>query len=955
MDHPASSTKVERGRQSTSADAPQAESAPVDTVRQYDMLPQLLSQAWHEYQEQRFQEARDLFLEVAESSKTESRDNARLGLAYTYLKLDRQDKAIDLLENLVREHYKTEETLPALINILLSREEWKRAAALLQQQSASRSEKLSAAAARRFLYEQFPGDFDLAARLAWSAFRQKEYEQSTTLFKELLSRFPASEDYLLGAAFSLQKLGKDEQALQQLENFQAPLSAKARKTRDDLYVSLNRKAADAENQQEAHALLQRAVQAGSKNPVLLAHYGWSCYERADYPCATDTFTQLTQSYPDNEDYLLGLGYALQASGQNEQAIRRLKNFQGTLSNKANELLTNLYSTEGQQAFEAGKYEKARHYFGQALGRTPHDVDLRESYGWACFRLENFGCAQMEFEQLLRENPGTEKYMTGLVSSLQKQGENKEALAVIEQHPAIRSPAIAEQQVNLYRSMGNTAYKEQDFAVAEKYLTRATQLAPDDEETKLLLLWTRHHMGNSSGLISYLQDNFDSQGSPETAKTVIGLLEAQDMKEEENQFLEKLAQSEDPSLKILAAESIYREVGPLAAAQVYNAPETCYQGCDAVQVHAVPFFRSKKGDNGLSRLDVYGVSTRLAVPWPNANIWSLRLTPFQLSYDNDKDQPYSGQYYKMLQQPNMPFQKNDDTFDVWDIQAGWYHEGRRSYDLRVGMTPENGPIASAPTFSLHISDKKWKLHFEHQPVRESVLSWIGMEDPYSDKVWGRVLRSGLSGGYSFDLPGPYWLYLDAEYYSYNGKDVEGNYSLHSSLSTGRTDQWQIFNRSIGAFLSAAGFDRNSDFYTFGHGGYYSPEFMLVTGPFVSLKTSECKNFWLSGHLSAGYSYRQTEDAPHYHQTHTDPLSLSRSASHDFSGEYQGDSSSGMGVNAQLKGLMRLNDNWFFGGLASVENSNDYLDYKAALVLSYSFSKNRTFCGTERFFDSLMSLF
>jgi predicted Zn-dependent protease len=108
------------------------------------------------------------------------------------------------------------------------------------------------------------------------------------------------------------------------------------------------------------------------------------------------------------------------------------------------------------------------------------------------------------------------------------------------------------------------------------------------------------------------------------------------------------------------------------------------------------------------------------------------------------------------------------------------------------------------------------------VAESVVSFAGAADNLTNRVWGGVNKTGGQLGLYSPLTGDFALYASLGYYSYAGTNVADNASNNQSASL----IYSLLNSdsqavSLSARLSRASFQQNQNWFTFGHGGYYSP--------------------------------------------------------------------------------------------------------------------------------------
>lgn len=74
--------------------------------------------------------------------------------------------------------------------------------------------------------------------------------------------------------------------------------------------------------------------------------------------------------------------------------------------------------------------------------------------------------------------------------------------------------------------------------------------------------------------------------------------------------------------------------------------------------------------------------------------------------------------------------------------------------------------------------------------------------------------------------------------------------------------------------------------------------------------------------------------------------------EYSDKYEGNSESKFIVDAEFAGMYYLGRNWFVGGRAGVNNSSDFREVTAGLVLRYSFGKGHSLCRPDKTVDDMM---
>ncbi|MCK8784318.1 cellulose synthase subunit BcsC-related outer membrane protein [Roseomonas sp. NAR14] len=158
--------------------------------------------------------------------------------------------------------------------------------------------------------------------------------------------------------------------------------------------------------------------------------------------------------------------------------------------------------------------------------------------------------------------------------------------------------------------------------------------------------------------------------------------------------------------------------------------------------------------------------------------------------------------------------------------------RPNFSLDIGTTPLGfrrddmgggrnivGGIEAAPALT---SNLRLRLTGERRAVTDSLLSWAGQREPVSGLNWGAVSRNG--GRAQLELTtGPVTTYIGGGYSAIDGENVRDN----AVIQAGAGAAWTVFRRrndelTAGADLVYFAYDNNQRAFTFGNGGYFSPQ-------------------------------------------------------------------------------------------------------------------------------------
>lgn len=236
---------------------------------------------------------------------------------------------------------------------------------------------------------------------------------------------------------------------------------------------------------------------------------------------------------------------------------------------------------------------------------------------------------------------------------------------------------------------------------------------------------------------------------------------------------------------------------------------------------------------------------------------------------------------------------------------------------------------------------YSLTLSRRPHTGSLLSYAGAKDPVTNTAWGGVTNTGL-GLYMSTTLKDFNVSTMASYGLLRGKNVLNNDRLylraaidHDVYSTDDT----ILN--VGLNANYTRHSNNQAYYTFGHGGYYSPQSSLSFSLPVELIGREDL---LSYQLRLNLSYSRTsEDAAVFYPTAPglQALAAAAAAAGLFptgypQAIYGGGTGGGYGYGVRAAAEYRLTPNFAFGGRFNMERSAYYAPNSLLFYLRYMFN-------------------
>jgi hypothetical protein len=380
--------------------------------------------------------------------------------------------------------------------------------------------------------------------------------------------------------------------------------------------------------------------------------------------------------------------------------------------------------------------------------------------------------------------------------------------------------------------------------------------------------------------------------------------------------------------------------PVTAAQLDRSPDRCYLNADSPRMEAFLYYRSKQGDGKFGDIEETALPITFVYPTALGNQWSASVTPKYLSGNSGPSNPQAGRYYRFLDGAAKK-QDLEDSLFVVQPDVGFAMEGQLHTDIHIGSTPFNGPVDPTPTFEIRVSAPDWYVDVHRCNVKDSILSYVGQKDPYGNDEWGRVTRNGIEAGKTWPLGGKWWVSGSAGFDYYMGDSVWDNQAVHLDTAVGRTLLFDRDEFSYGLFLTAQHFRRNSDFYTYGHGGYYSPDLMTMVGPLVRYRTAICRDYWFDVQASAGWLHQRLGSSPFYPLFDGDTAGFTPAAAADANGKYDSDTDNKLGINLRLQGMKMITPYLAAGGFASVNNSADSTEWTAGIGIQIFFDPQNLF--------------
>jgi tetratricopeptide (TPR) repeat protein len=279
-----------------------------------------------------------------------------------------------------------------------------------------------------------------------------------------------------------------------------------------------------------------------------------------------------------------------------------------------------------------------------------------------------------------------------------------------------------------------------------------------------------------------------------------------------------------------------------------------------------------------------------------------------------------------------------------LAAGYDFNGAdNSWRADIGSSPLGFTVGNVLGGFLYRHDfysSSLTAEVSRRPVTSSVVSYAGARDPVTGETWGGVVRSGLNVRGAQDV-GRVTLFASLGYGALTGHNVETNHDFKIRAGV----DWPALVRpdqrfTSGLVLNYWRYDNNQHFYTFGNGGYYSPQKYVSLSIPLDWTGRHGRWAWqLEG--SVGRSFTREDEAPFF-PTRPDLQreAAARMAAADLGSPYFGYGTGG-GFSYTVAGALeyRLTSHWVAGTRFKIDRSHDYAPNLGTIYLRYFFSEQR----------------
>ncbi|MGK4386658.1 cellulose synthase subunit BcsC-related outer membrane protein [Ectopseudomonas oleovorans] len=236
--------------------------------------------------------------------------------------------------------------------------------------------------------------------------------------------------------------------------------------------------------------------------------------------------------------------------------------------------------------------------------------------------------------------------------------------------------------------------------------------------------------------------------------------------------------------------------------------------------------------------------------------------------------------------------------------------------------------------------RYSVELSRRAVTDSLVSFAGARDARTGVEWGGVTANGGRAQLSYD-DGEIGVYGYGALHALTGNNVKAN--TRAELGSGI--YWYLLNDdsrmlTAGLSLTGIGYENNQNNFTYGNGGYFSPQnFFSLAVPLSWAQRTERWTYALRG--SVGIQHIKQDSAPYFPndkdvQRNLEQVSATAAAlGVDIPTRFDGSSSTGIGYSLYGAAEYRLGRNFSLGGELGINNAQDYRQWNGGMYLRYMF--------------------
>jgi tetratricopeptide (TPR) repeat protein len=553
------------------------------------------------------------------------------------------------------------------------------------------------------------------------------------------------------------------------------------------------------------------------------------------------------------------------------------------------------------------YKRAKKVALEGLKIFPDDKTLLEVLGWSCYNLKDYKCAKTSFNYARALAPDDEKAKLGLAYTYLNLKETDKLEPLLNELEQSKNPKILEGVSNIYYSLGR--YKD-----AQRVIDRYESLSSVESNKKLPLFKEQKKI---------TKPQFPKTDNQRELPYILDLLNENPNKRIYVSNKKEVSDTVQPveTEKLSRLDLIYKKKREL--------PGNQYKGSDSIEglkkkiklaiqnytsyLSAGVKIRSKSGTSGKNKLSDVSPFIKLNYFFNENLSFNIGAYFTNLSSGELTDYAHFGSVYPdaNITRKVPSSYSGIEPFGGFNFKSGYF-------DVigNLGLTPKvDNKVGSTLTYllesKLKYNNKKFGLGIYKKSLKDSILSYVGTKDPYSDNDWGRATENGIKLSYEQPIGKKDSLfYSELTLGKIKGKDIQNNKDLNF-IAMPKYYIGNILSDEdyLGLFFLYNKFYKNQDCYYYGCGGYFSPKNLVIAAPMLE-----------------GFKFVNKNLGFHY-KAFLGPMFIDNDNKNSLDASFDG----------YLGGAYKLTDNVFLNLSGELRKTSKYSEFFSSLYLQYFFDK------------------
>ncbi|MFK4751056.1 cellulose synthase subunit BcsC-related outer membrane protein [Oceanobacter antarcticus] len=550
------------------------------------------------------------------------------------------------------------------------------------------------------------------------------------------------------------------------------------------------------------------------------------------------------------------------------------------------------------------------------------------FGWALYRDEQLIQADEWFKRAHEWEP-SEQTIQAMATIQGRLGRLDEAEALARSN--LSDPLMRDMLGGILSQRASAAFDEENYLGTMAYLDEAAEYTPRSLDDEAMYGWAAYHTGDKQRAATAFERAYREDPTEDLAQGLYYSLYDTDRGQ-----LEKAAEAQPGPLQgLLSAKNSEEAFNTGHYRTAYDeAPEQYpeLQGVGSPALLGGMLFYFRSGDSGTSQLDTQRLPLLNGEFSYRRHIFDLQLSGVTLNSGTLQDFALIGSYPG--QEETYQYSPTTEINNAVDLLLNYRYEGRISPYFAIGLTPSNAPISPRTQgyLGLDYQMQRGNINLElfSHPIKESILSYVGLYDPYEGVSWGAVDSQGFSARVFLGLGKDFGASAGLKSASLSGTRVASNDEMEFNLAAQKqwsNDDWERI--TLGPTFKFQRFDRNLSKFTLGHGGYFSPQQLFKYGGELTALTREQRDFVVQGKVNFGYQQHQEDCAP--------LLPLESNLCSEF---YTNNKVGGMYLGLELLGMVQTDPHAQLGGGVFYGLSPEFNEFGFMLAVRLTLDPRRS---------------